>query len=180
MNFKTLILSFTTALLLSACAPEFVKPLTAIGQQTLDKRLIGHWQIIGKNETAYLHVGLRANKTEYDIHLIEMNNNKRINYDYYAGHSTTIEGKTYINIRQGKKKTSTYILAQISFQNKQLHIAIARGKPFKKAVANGILQGNSDHSNLTLSGSPENIRQFIIDNEPEIFTEITHYKRIGT
>jgi len=170
------IILLSISAMFAACVPLFEKPLSLIGEQAIDKKMLGVWKAKHDGETSYFHIGIANDGKSYDIYMLDRNNDS-VKYSKFVGHNTKIENKTYINFKLTEKNAKVYLLARYEVDAETLKISIATDKVFKKAVRNGELLGNGKND-VTITDTTENTSQFIINNENEIFKETNVYKKV--
>lgn len=170
--------------LISGCVPYSEHPLSAPGQEDLDNRLYGTWYTKDDKETVFCHFGFKTKSGLLDIMMVDLNANGEVEYAEFNGHSTVIDGASYLNLKEVKAEEGSegYVIVKYTFDEKGLAICIIDSDVVEKAIAAGEIKGEikkerSSYS-VKLKDEPEKLRAFVQKRDKELFPEMHHMSRL--
>ena len=174
------------SLLLPACVPESMNPLSDPASATVDKRLLGVWigKMAGEEEDQYVHF-VEAENSITEIVLVSHQEKREAGVAFYKMHPTTIGKTRYMNVKPyapedfknselaEEIKSQGYIFARYAISGQGiLNIWILMDKKVREAVKKQQLKGKiaKGEGAVTITDTSEHIIKFLnADHQDDIF-----------
>lgn len=173
-----------SALLLAACVPTSLQPLSPVAKAQTDARLPGTWIFRDEKEVGYLHIADAEPGAELAILQVTQTPRDGAKKDAeYVGHASHLDSGDYLNLRAagnlrvaGKQKDG-YLLVRYRFDAQgYLEVGLMNAKPVHEAIERGALAGEiTEHKgwadDVRITATPEALRRFVNARHAELFTD---------
>lgn len=136
--------AWSLVLILAACVPETVHPLSDPAQAKADSRLAGLWSIRIENEDMFLHFIPRSDGWTEIVSVSYRNNREAGDWTVFRMFPTRIDGRDYMNVRfiaeaEERSKSKRFYLARYQLaQDGALTLWSMGRKPAIAAIKAGL------------------------------------------
>ena len=161
------------------CGPTLYHPLAKPGEDARDDRIYGTWLYVEKgkiHKAQYVHIGFNKETKETTVLFAGVSPKGKFEKWEFTGHTSIIRGNNYFSTRfvEECKPSKSYAIVKYEIKNNVIIIYIMESEPFDKAVEAGEIKGKIEKddiiSNTVITDSPKRIKQFILENEKELFS----------
>jgi len=184
-DFMRYFMILLSMLFLSGCIPYSDHALTEPNKEQIDPSVLGTWFWKDKDESGYIHIGLDKKTDLLRLIMIEMNENGKLKSTELTGHTSSLEGNTYLNLKwmnPEDDKATGYMFMKYSVTSDGLGLGFMHDKVIVKAIEDGTLKGKVEKgkwlSSVYITQGSKKLQKFIVQNDKALFPEMKHLPRL--
>jgi hypothetical protein len=171
--------------LLTACVPYSSQPLTPPDKDTIDPLVLGTWFWNEEHEAGYIHIGRDEESGLLRVMMLSFNSVMELDVSELAGHTSTVNGNRYLNLRwvRPAEEASGYMLIKYQATAEKLGMSLMDNDAVEAAIEEGKLQGQVKKekwtSSVQITAGQEELQQFVLSHDKELFGEIKYIPRLN-
>ena len=172
-------------LFLSGCIPYADHTLTEPDKKQIDPSVLGTWFWKDKDESGYIHIGLDKETKLIRLIMIEMKKDGRLKSTELTGHTSSLAGNTYLNLKwkhPEDSKSTGYMFMKYSVTSDGLGLGFMNGEVVEKVIEAGALKGKVEKgkwlSSVYITQGGKKLQKFILKNDKTLFPEMKYLPRL--
>lgn len=170
----------------AGCIPYSDNPLTDPSPEGLDKEIMGTWFWQENGERGFLHIGQDEETKLLRLVMVDFHEDGKMNVTELSGHTSFLGGKKYLNLkwlRPAEEMVPGYVFYKYEVKDKKLGLAfLINSGVLDQAIKDKSLRGeiptDKDKAATHITASQQELRQYIIQHEKELFEEMIFISRL--
>ena len=186
----TLVAGWCLTLILSACVPESVHPLSDPAQAKVDVRLVGLWSARKDNEDAFLHFIPRSDGWTEIVMVSYRNGREAGDWSVFRMFPSRIDGRDYMNVRfiaetAERAESKRFVLARYHLSRDDVLSIWSMSGPAGRSAIEAGLEGSIRKSafgdDILIEAKSEDLAEFLRGSDiEELFDNMVGpFRRIG-
>ena len=186
----TLVAGWCLTLILSACVPESVHPLSDPAQAKVDVRLVGLWSARKDNEDAFLHFIPRSDGWTEIVMVSYRNGREAGEWSAFRMFPSRIDGRDYMNVRfiaetAERAESKRFVLARYHLSRDDVLSIWSMSGPAGRSAIEAGLEGSIRKSafgdDILIEAKSEDLAEFLRGSDiEELFDNMVGpFRRIG-
>ena len=186
----TLVAGWCLTLILSACVPESVHPLSDPAQAKVDVRLVGLWSARKDNEDAFLHFIPRSDGWTEIVMVSYRNGREAGDWSIFRMFPSRIDGRDYMNVRfiaetAERAESKRFVLARYHLSRDDVLSIWSMSGPAGRSAIEAGLEGSIRKSafgdDILIEAKSEDLAEFLRGSDiEELFDNMVGpFRRIG-
>lgn len=161
-----LLILLSTVFLSSSCIVSFENPIAGSQSTVTDKRLLGTWSSVKKEEKGLFNFSTNSNSETILKFVNEKDQNDKI---IFTVSSIQLGKYNYLSLKLvDEDNTNTFLIAKYEFVGEEMNVWLPGKEKINDLVQQGKLEGSrKDYGEISISNSSEEIKKFLESPESE-------------
>lgn len=169
-------------MVLAGCIPYSEYPLTAPGEQEIDREVCGSWYYKDEKNYGYIHMGVNKESHRLDIIVAEFDKTGNMEISEYSGHTALLAGNRYFNIKEIRpNRKPTYFFVKYRAEKDFLVVSLMDVNAVEIAIKKEGLEGEISKgqylSSVRITADKKKLQQFIKDHDKTLFKKEAKFHR---